>query len=47
MNDKKHKSPFLTNKPSGTLPKRSKDNSLLLNLNRKIKDEIEKFLKNN
>ncbi|WP_176547251.1 hypothetical protein [Bacillus sp. AFS053548] len=47
MSDKKQKSPFLTNKPTGTLPKRSKENSLLLNLNRKIKDEIDKFKKNN
>ncbi|WP_179887041.1 hypothetical protein [Bacillus sp. AFS088145] len=47
MNDKKQKSPFLTNKPTGTLPKRNIENSLLLNLNRKIKDEIDKFKKNN
>jgi hypothetical protein len=45
LSDKKQKSPFLTNKPTGTLPKRSKENSLLLNFNRKIKDEIEKFKK--
>jgi hypothetical protein len=35
IRDKKQKSPFLTNKPSGTLPKRTKENSLLLNLNKK------------
>jgi hypothetical protein len=46
MGEKKQRSPFLTNKPSGTLPKRDKDDSLLLNLNRKMKDHIDKLKKN-
>ena len=45
MGEKKKKSPFLTDKSSGTLPKRDKDDSLLLNLNRKMKDHIEKLKK--
>ncbi|MFJ8265683.1 hypothetical protein [Peribacillus asahii] len=32
MGEKKQKSPFLTNKPFGTLPKRDKDDSPLLKL---------------
>ena len=40
MGEKKKKSPFLTDKPTGTLPKRDKDDSLLLNLNRKMKDHM-------
>lgn len=43
MGDKKKKTPFLTEKPTGTLPKRDKENSLLLNLNKKIKDNIDKI----
>ncbi|CRK83213.1 hypothetical protein [Neobacillus massiliamazoniensis] len=43
MGEKKKKNPFLTDKPSGTLPKRDKDNSLLLNLNKKMKDNIDKL----
>ncbi len=42
---RKKKSPFLTDKPSGTLPKRNRDDSLLLNLNTKIKDNIDKLKK--
>jgi len=42
---RKKKSPFLTDKPSGTLPRRDKDDSLLLNLNRKMKDNIDKLKK--
>ncbi|MEH7415360.1 hypothetical protein V7266_08785 [Neobacillus drentensis] len=45
MGVKKKKSPFLTDKPSGTLPKRDRDESLLLNLNEKIKDNIDKLKK--
>lgn len=45
MGEKKKKSPFLMDKPSGTLPKREKDDSLLLNLNRKLKDNIDKLKK--
>lgn len=45
MGEKKKKSPFLTDKRSGTLPKRDKDDSLLLNLNRKMKDHIDKLKK--
>ncbi|MGW5955749.1 hypothetical protein [Bacillus mycoides] len=45
MGEKKKKTPFLTDKPSGTLPKREKDDSLLLNLNKKIKENINKLKK--
>jgi hypothetical protein len=45
MGEKKKKSPFLSNKPSGTLPKRDKDDSLLLNLNRLMKVHIDKLKK--
>lgn len=45
MREKKKKHPFLTNKPTGTLPKREKDNSLLLNLNKEMKDNIDKLKK--
>ncbi|MEH7453093.1 hypothetical protein [Gottfriedia acidiceleris] len=43
MENKKERNTYFTNKPTGTLPNRSKENSLLLNLNRKIKDKIDKF----
>jgi len=43
--EKKEINTYFTNKPSGSLPKRSIENSLLLNLNRKIKDEIDKLKK--
>ena len=42
---RKKKSPFLTDKPSGTLPRRDEDDSLLLNLNKKMKDKIDKLKK--
>ncbi|MED4676788.1 hypothetical protein [Bacillus nitratireducens] len=45
MGEKKKKSPFLTDKPSGTLPKREKGDSLLLNLNKKMKENINKLKK--
>lgn len=45
MGENKKKSPFLSDKPTGTLPKRDKDDSLLLNLNRKMKDHIDKLKK--
>jgi hypothetical protein len=45
MGEKKKKSPFLSNKPSGTLPKRDRDDSLLLNLNRKMQVQIDKIKK--
>ena len=45
MGEKKQKSPFLSNKLSGTLPKRDKNDSLLLNLNRKMKHHIDKLKK--
>jgi len=42
---RKKKSPFLVEKPSGSLPKRDKDHSLLLNLHKKMKDNIDKLKK--
>ena len=45
MGENKKKNPFLTDKPTGTLPKRDKHESLLLNLNRKMKDHIDKLKK--
>jgi hypothetical protein len=45
MGEKKKKTPFLKEKPSGTLPKRDQENSLLLNLNKKMKDNIDKLKK--
>ncbi|NRD79622.1 hypothetical protein HPT25_19865 [Bacillus sp. BRMEA1] len=46
MGERKKKSPFLTDKPSGTLPKRNKDDSLLLNLNSKMNENIKQLKKN-
>jgi hypothetical protein len=43
---RKKKSPFLMDQPSGSLPKRDKDHSLLLNLHKKMKDNIDKLKKN-
>ncbi|WP_342543701.1 hypothetical protein MHH33_09465 [Paenisporosarcina sp. FSL H8-0542] len=45
MGEEKKKTTFLTDKPSGTLPKREKDESYLLNLNKKMKDNINKIKK--
>ncbi|MFF3024592.1 hypothetical protein ACFVRR_18375 [Gottfriedia sp. NPDC057948] len=45
MENKNEKETYFTNKPTGTLPKRPKENSLLLNLNKKIKVEIDKIKK--
>ncbi|WP_350019430.1 hypothetical protein [Priestia flexa] len=42
---KKKKSLFLKDSPSGTLPKRNKNDSLLLNLNGKIRKNIDKLKK--
>jgi len=42
---RKKKHPFFTDRPSGTLPRRDKDDSLLLNLNRKMEDNIDKLKK--
>ena len=42
---RKNKHPIFTDRPSGTLPRRDKDDSLLLNLNRKMKDNIDKLKK--
>lgn len=45
MGEKKKKSPFLADSPSGTLPKRENDDSILLNLNKKMKNTIDKIKK--
>jgi len=45
MKEKKKEKTFLTDKPTGTLPKREKDNSLLLNLNKEMKNNIDKLKK--
>ena len=45
LGDNNKKIPFLTDKPSGTLPKRQMADNLLLNLNRKLKNNIDKLKK--
>ncbi|WP_249877926.1 hypothetical protein [Niallia circulans] len=45
MGDEKKKKTFLKKSPSGTLPKREKNDSLLLDLNKKMKDNIDKLKK--
>ena len=45
LGENNKKSPFLKDKPSGTLPKREIADSLLLNFPRKLKDQIDKVKK--
>ncbi|MBT2656034.1 hypothetical protein J7E81_12465 [Bacillus sp. ISL-18] len=45
MSVRKKKSPFLLDQPSGSIPKRDQDHNLLLNLHKKLKDNIDKLKK--